>query len=138
MKIAILGSWRLGDKEQWRLSGSETEFTAACEQIGNELALRKQRVIVGGEDPETADYHVVRGIMQKADDTVRLIEVVRIADDDQSFREQNTARKGLFMITNVGAVPDRREKPEHKTPARKLTEHWDEARLIASGMPTQF
>jgi hypothetical protein len=106
MRIAIVGSWRMRDKQRWKLSRSRDEFTAACVAIGHELALKKQTVIVGGEDPETADCHVVGGVIEKAGGTKRLIEVIRIGADNQSFGKQADSHPGLFTFPEVGDIPE--------------------------------
>lgn len=98
MKIAIIGSWRSGDRE-WGLRGSQAEFESACLSIGRELASHSQKIVVGGQSPSTADLHVVRGMV----DTARhlrlnapLIEVVRPAGDSSSYEDLARQFPGLF------------------------------------------
>jgi hypothetical protein len=63
MKLAIIGSWRDGDRE-WGLRGSHADSEEACMSIGREVGRHRQMVVVGGESLVTADMHVVRGIIE--------------------------------------------------------------------------
>jgi hypothetical protein len=61
MRIAVLGSWKPTQDGEWR--GTRKEFIATCEEIGRELARHEQTLIVGSESPDTADAHVVQGML---------------------------------------------------------------------------
>jgi hypothetical protein len=58
-------------------------------------------VIVGGSSPNTADYHVVAGVMEASsgtDITRPLIEVIRPADDNRSYYDLAAANPPLFSF----------------------------------------
>jgi Predicted nucleotide-binding protein containing TIR-like domain len=100
MKIAVVGSWRDGDRE-WGLRGTHADFERACFSIGQELGRRRQAVVVGGQSSSTADLHVVRGII----DAVRghsvhspLIEVLRPAGDFNSYEDLARTNPELFSF----------------------------------------
>jgi hypothetical protein len=80
MPITIFGSWRDTDTKEFTLYGSRGEFKEACEALGRALASAEQQVIVNSDSTDTADYHVVEGIVNRAgdDETLHpLIHVVR-------------------------------------------------------------
>lgn len=98
MKVAIIGSWRDGDRE-WGLRGSHAEFEQACLAIGREFGRHRQRVVVGGQSLSTADLHVVRGVIdvarhQQCDKP--LVEVLRPAGDSSSYEDLARQFPGLF------------------------------------------
>jgi hypothetical protein len=88
MRIAILGSWKLDRTGQ--MQRTREEFAAACEEIGRELARQHQVVIVGSESANTADLHVVNGMLSViaiSPDNSSRIEVIRASDEKQPFYE---------------------------------------------------
>jgi len=100
MKIAVIGSWRDGDRE-WGLRGTYADFARTCFSIGEELGRRRQVVVVGGDSASTADRNVVLGIV----DAVRgysvhshLIEVYRPASDFKSYEDLARTNPGLFYF----------------------------------------
>src|SRR4051812_7291457 len=66
MRTTILGGWKEGDPREHALTGSYEEFAAACEAIGKALARKHHAVIVGSESSYSADYHIVKGIVEGA------------------------------------------------------------------------
>src|SRR5215210_522897 len=66
MRIVILGSWTEKNRDEDRLEGTAEEFAAACRELGGAIARLGQVVIAGGRSPDTADYHVVRGVVETA------------------------------------------------------------------------
>lgn len=99
MRIAVLGSWRSGN-DRWRMRGTKSEFDAACDELGRELARRQQVVIVGGQSESTADSHVVKGIITVVGGSVQrpLIEIVRPDDDSQSYQDLAAQHPKLFSF----------------------------------------
>jgi hypothetical protein len=98
MKVAIIGSWRDGDRE-WGLRGSHSDFEQACLAIGREFGRHRQRVVVGGQSLSTADLHVVRGVIDVARHQQfdkPLIEVLRPAGDSSSYEDLARQFPGLF------------------------------------------
>lgn len=98
MKIAVIGSWRAGDRE-WSLRGTHTEFEEACKSIGRKLGFHRQIVVVGGESTATADLHIVRGLIDELKGKsipYPLIEVIRPSDDILSYNELAKTHPGLF------------------------------------------
>jgi len=80
MPITILGSWLEDNAGAFALEGSRVEFVEACEAIGRALASREQQIIVGSDSQISADYHVVKGVVDRAgeDEALRpLVHVIR-------------------------------------------------------------
>ena len=93
MKLAIFGSWRSGDAK-WPGRGSQAEFIEAAKQLGRKLAHTRQKIIVGGMSPRTADLHVVEGVVEVAgsdSQSPALIEVMR-PDDGASPYDDHARR----------------------------------------------
>src|ERR1044072_1711258 len=99
MRIAVLGSWR-PDNDRWRMRGTKSEFDAACDELGRELARRQQVVIVGGQSESTADSHLVKGIITVVGGSVQrpLIEIVRPDDDSRSYQSLAAQYPRLFSF----------------------------------------
>jgi len=100
MKIAIIGSWREGNRE-WGLLGSHSEFEKACLEIGREIGHNRQIVIVGSQSLVTADIHVVRGVIeavrnQKIEHS--MIEVLRTVGDSSAYEDLARENPGLFSF----------------------------------------
>lgn len=98
MKVAIIGSWRDGDRE-WGLRGSHAEFENACLAIGRQLGSHRQKIVVGGQSLATADLHVVRGLVETARHmrvSGPLVEVMRPAGDASSYEDLARQFPGLF------------------------------------------
>ena len=88
MRITVVGSWR-PEKEK-DLQGTLEGFSAACQEIGRELARRNQTVVVSSDRPHTSDFHVVRGmadVIRAVPDSLARIEVIRAAHEAQSYME---------------------------------------------------
>jgi len=98
MRIGVLGSWR-PDPGEWDLRGTREEFESACKVLGKELARRGQTIIVGGEAASTADYHVVRGVLEILEGVrpeKAMIEVIRPADENGTYLSLAAANPGVF------------------------------------------
>lgn len=69
MRVTIVGGWSTNaeDHEGWDLrlgdEASRRAFAGACELIGRRLAEKGHTVVVGSDEPNSADYHVVRGFL---------------------------------------------------------------------------
>jgi len=108
MPISILGSWkerRKSDKD-YPLIETHDEFAAACEDIGGALAREDQQVIVASEDSDTADYHIVKGIVETAAVDGRLRPLIHIIEPKEGkifwgFRKQY----GDYFIEHVRGTP---------------------------------
>ena len=106
MRIAVLGSWKSDRTEQ--MQRTQEEFAAACEEIGRELARQNQVVVVGSESANTADLHVVRGMLSViavSPDNSSRIEIIRAASEKQPFYE--IAQKYPKHISYPPIVGDR-------------------------------
>jgi len=92
MRVGIVGSWQEDDCETLALKGTYQGFAEACGQIGAALAERGIRIVVGGDDEFTADFHVVWSYLKVA--TKRrspaspLIEVLRPSYRDHPFANE--------------------------------------------------
>jgi hypothetical protein len=62
LRIAIFGSWRTDTVAQ-NIKGTYSQFTEACYELGKAIALSGHTVIAAGDGQNTADYHVVRGVL---------------------------------------------------------------------------
>jgi hypothetical protein len=80
MRIAIFGSWRV-DGEFFSHRGSQTEFEDACQEIGKQLAREGQQVLVDSESKYTADYHVVKGIVDVSGDDQHDYPLIEVYTD---------------------------------------------------------
>jgi hypothetical protein len=76
------------------------EFRAACEELGRELARREQTLIVGGQSKNTADWHVVNGVVSVRGNSGErhAIEVVRPEYDRDAYSELARQYPKLFSF----------------------------------------
>ena len=69
MKVTIVGGWstNVSDHAGWDLrlddEPSRQAFAGACEMIGRRLAEKGHTVVVGSDEENSADYHVVQGFL---------------------------------------------------------------------------
>jgi len=68
MKIAIFGSWKESKIKNWNLRGSKEEFENACIKLGMKIAQYRHSIVVGSQSPNTADLHVVKGVIEEVKD----------------------------------------------------------------------
>ena len=61
MRVAVLGSWRAKDQQEWGLQGSLEEFQQAARDIGYALIERGHSLILGTTAPHTADGQALQG-----------------------------------------------------------------------------
>jgi len=77
MRITVLGGWGKTQREidEWKLI-DRGEFEEACQAIGKELARRKQAIVIGDDDPVSADRHIVDGMLAAGDHSGCRIELI--------------------------------------------------------------
>lgn len=74
-RIAVFGSWRDSGKQQiileqrnlekiWSNDNTEEAFQKACRDIGRELAISGDQIIVASDSSSTVDFHIVQGIIE--------------------------------------------------------------------------
>lgn len=115
MKIAIVGGWSdlEEDNQRWGLRVSEqAEFLAACTAIGRRLAEKQHQIIVGSEKPHSADPHVVRGYLSRADEApssaARILLIQGIAGEDRMYENERKSERyrGLFgVLDSASSIP---------------------------------
>jgi hypothetical protein len=84
MRVAILGGWdeNPARNEKWKVRAEEAsrgQIIEACREIGARLARNQHAVIVGSEKKNSADYHVVHGMLAEIENSNAsraLIEVI--------------------------------------------------------------
>ena len=84
MRVAIFGGWdESPDRNiEWSVSADkvrQAQFIEACRAIGKRLAQNQHSVIVGSEKKNSADYHVIHGMLEeieKINASLTLIEVI--------------------------------------------------------------
>src|SRR5262245_55593072 len=99
MRITILGGWHEETTGNYSLRGSRDEFVSACEAIGRCFAHAQQAVLVGTDSSVSADYHIVKGIIDGAEGTPishPLIHVIRPAHGGFVFEELWAKHPTLF------------------------------------------
>lgn len=99
MRITILGGWKEDATGDYSLSGLHEEFVSACEAIGKRLAHAQHAVLVGTDSPSSADYHIVRGIVdgtESASVPHPLIYVIRPEHGGFVFEELWKKHPSLF------------------------------------------
>lgn len=65
MNIAIFGSWKESKRADWELRDSKDSFENVCFNLGIQIAQSKHSIIVGSQSNNTADFHVVKGIVEE-------------------------------------------------------------------------
>ena len=105
MRITILGGWGKDSKEieDWKL-GKQDEFNEACQAIGKELARRRQTIIVGDDDPVSADHHIVKGILAAEDHSGSRIEVIEMPEKRLFDKEWQESGGSLFVHHSFSQV----------------------------------
>jgi predicted nucleotide-binding protein len=85
MRIGLIGGWRdqkLDDTsksngtvfELWR---TREEFVSFCDTLGRRLGELNQAVIVGSDEDDTADKHVIGGLLKASPTAPSLVSVIR-------------------------------------------------------------
>jgi TIR domain len=103
MRVAILGSWRDEDRQAWKLTRTADDYARACRELGQALARLGHTVVGGGKSADTADYHVVQGILEIAGELSSaspLVEVIRPANEDVAYGDDAAAHPRLFQWRN--------------------------------------
>ena len=90
MRIVIFGSWKLEQKDNWRLFGKEVQFHKACQELGEKLVQEGHTIIAGSTCERTADYHFIQGALNafsvlKLDNHV--VEIFRPNNIEQPYKE---------------------------------------------------
>jgi predicted nucleotide-binding protein len=112
MRIGIIGGWGESDST-FTLRQTRDEFEAFCRALGRRLGQAGQAIIVGSDEPVSADTHVVAGMLETAAPTVRpLITVIRSRAGPPSFAEAAASRPDL--LTTV------RRKADDKAAAKMI------------------
>jgi len=73
--ISVFGSWRDNDSQQfvskhrnqekiWQNTNDKKLFNEACKELGKEIALSGNKIIVASDADSTTDYHMVHGIIK--------------------------------------------------------------------------
>jgi hypothetical protein len=65
MKVVIFGSWKVSMKNDWELRESKDLFENICFNLGSKIAQKGHSIIVGSLSANTADFHVVKGIVEE-------------------------------------------------------------------------
>jgi hypothetical protein len=75
--IAISGSWKEERAKEWNLENG-ADFAFACEELGKKIAreLHGATVIVHSDKPDSADYYIIRGIVNVFDGGVKKVNVL--------------------------------------------------------------
>ena len=100
MKIAIFGSWKTEEKEQWRLHGDELKFRDACRLLGKKLICEGHTIIAGSTSKRTADFNFVEGAVEaykKLKLQHHVVEVLRPADEGEPYKEWATQHPNAFL-----------------------------------------
>lgn len=64
MRVAVLGSWRPENAQEWDLRGTAESFGQACHTIGHQLLKLGHSLILGSDSTNTADGHALAGARQ--------------------------------------------------------------------------
>jgi len=103
--IIISGSWDERMNPRWHLRGSKEEFVNACVNLGKRIARYRQAVMVTSDQDNTADYHVVNGIVEEIGNKPieqPLIIVNRSHQDATSFFKLAQKFPSLFNFHSKG------------------------------------
>lgn len=104
MKISVFGSWVSAYTSEWKSKGLQDQFEQACFEIGAEIARRGHSIIISGWSLETADYHVVQGVLsiiRSSPITYPVIEVY-----SSSSRETFPFQSELDSIPHAFSFPN--------------------------------
>src|SRR5215831_16499088 len=100
MKIATFGSWIVGKDSPWKFDGQQPEFNDACRAIGQAIAKLGHSVIVGSSDSNSADWHIVQGVMSTLTSTAApkapLVEVIRPFDEEVDYADLSRKHPKAF------------------------------------------
>lgn len=102
MKIAVFGSWRKSDIEYWNLRYSKDLFEKACYDLGVSIAQNGHSVIVGSQSSNTADLHIVKGIIEGTKNKILsrpLVEIFRPKDKHLNYEELTKKFPHIFAFS---------------------------------------
>jgi len=111
MRVAVLGSWRLEDKSNWRLLETAEAFRAACRKVGSELIARGHSLIVGSDSEHTADGNAALGAIEALKQAGTPVESPRImvirpesSDQVRPFLALRQSHPGVFIEYQVDSA----------------------------------
>src|SRR5882672_706742 len=107
MQVAIFGGWDESSErnKEWSVADDEnsrTQIMEVCRAIGERLARNKHTVIVGSEKENSADYHVVHGMLgklKKPNDSlpwIKMIEGIESKKPLYQGERENQKYSGFF------------------------------------------
>jgi hypothetical protein len=111
MRVAVLGSWRQGDRKTWRQLETAEAFRAACRKVGSELIARGHSLIVGSDSGHTADGNAALGAIEALrhagtpTESPRIM-VIRPESSNQArpFLELRQSHPGVFIEHQVDSA----------------------------------
>lgn len=91
MRVAILGGWGESPAENraWKLKAdaeSRGLMAEACRELGRRLARRQHTVVVGSEKKNSADFHVVRGMLEEIGGSSASLARIEVIEGVESQR----------------------------------------------------
>jgi hypothetical protein len=98
MKVAVIGSWKTKEAQEWELKDRDS-FANACRQIGNAIVRLGHTLVIGSESEGTADLYAVEGAVQAMGgakpDRTRIV-ILRPNDQSAPFDRLRDENPGLF------------------------------------------
>lgn len=101
MRVAVVGSWKSRDKEKWNLKANKDEFAIACNSLGKKIARYQRSVIIGSIKEDTADFHVMMGMLEELRGKIPtrpLIWIQRPNKDPDAFQDLDEDYPGVFSF----------------------------------------
>lgn len=104
MRVAVLGSWRQEDRENWNLCETPEEFRAACKRVGSAIIEKGHSLIVGSDSEHTADGCAVEGAIESLEAAKTPAASPRImlirpeaSNEKRSFDRFRRSMPGVFV-----------------------------------------
>lgn len=116
MRLTILGSFPNEGTNEYPLQGTSDNFGEACRAIGRRLGQEGQVVVVGTDSQESADYHVVKGIIDTAGGTRVERPLIHVLEAEQ----------GGFLFENLWA-----QQPSLFTSHRRKLRGREAAKIVS-------
>ena len=108
MKIAAFGSWIVGAETRWTSTGKQQQFKEACNAIGKAIVTAGHEVIVGSSRENTADKHVVDGVLAALPPTeagAQSITVIRPFEEETAYVELSLEYRLRFLFKDRTGLP---------------------------------
>jgi hypothetical protein len=89
MRVAIFGGWDENStrNNEWKVDENrQAQIIEACRAIGKRLAKNKHSAIVGSEKKNSADYHVIQGMLEELEEpnaSLPWIEVIEGIESEE-------------------------------------------------------